>query len=136
MGRKVSGPRPGDEREFVPESFENHLESEPVKIWIKDPTEGEKRRLQLMQTELQTNGGDILRDSEGTPQITITLEAMNRHQEAAIRGHVTRVSGYEVRGVEIKTGQDLIDHGETEFISETALEITTALSLTAEQKKT
>ena len=135
MGRIVEGPTPGSVREFQPESFGNRAEEDPIRIWIKDPTEAEKRTLQLMQTELQFNAGELVKDSDGVPQITVTLQAMAKHQRAAILGHVHKVEGYTVRGVEINNGETLADMGETEILAETALEITMALSLSADEKK-
>ena len=135
MGRSVKGPKPGNEREYIPESFGNKEDPEPIKVWIQDPTEGEKRKLTLLQTELGFENGEILRDSDGAPQIHITLEAMSKFQQSAILAHVVRVANYEVRGVAIVDGETLAEHGETELIADVALEITTGFSLVEAEKK-
>jgi len=135
MGRKVNGPRPGLSREFIPEAFDNRQDLQPITVVINDPTEGEKRRFTLMQTELGYENGEVIRDVDGSPRITITLEAMSQFQEAAIAAHVERIENYEVRGINITTAQRLIDHGETELIAEIALEITTGFSLSDVEKK-
>ena len=135
MGRSVKGPKPGDQREYIPEAFGNREDAEPIKVWIQDPTEGEKRKLTLLQTELGFENGEILRDSDGAPQIHITLEAMSKFQQSAILAHVVRVENYEVRGVAIVDGETLAEHGETELIADVALEITTGFSLAEAEKK-
>ena len=135
MGRSVKGPKPGNEREYIPESFGNKEDPEPIRVWIQDPTEGEKRKLTLLQTELGFENGEILRDSDGAPQIHITLEAMSKFQQSAILAHVVRVANYEVRGVAIVDGETLAEHGETELIADVALEITTGFSLAEAEKK-
>ena len=135
MARTVKGPKPGVRREYIPESFGNRKDAEPIKVWIQDPTEGEKRKLTLMQTQLGFENGEILRDSDGAPQIHITLEAMSKVQQEAILAHVVRVANYEVRGVAIVDGETLAEHGETELIADVALEITTGFSLAESEKK-
>ena len=136
MARTVKGPKPGNQREYLPEAFGNREDPDPMVVCIKDPTEGEKRKLTLMQTELGFKDGEILRDSNGVPQVHITLKAMARFQRMAILAHVTKVEGYEVRGVQITDGETLAEHGETEVLADVALEITTGFSLSESEKKT
>ena len=135
MARTVKGPKPGNQREYIPEAFGNKEDPEPIRVWIQDPTEGEKRKLTLLQTELGFENGEILRDADGAPQIHITLEAMSKFQQAAILAHVAKVANYEVRGVAIVDGATLAEHGETELIADVALEITTGFSLAEAEKK-
>ena len=75
MARKVPGFAHGTERKFLPESFENRSDEEPITVWIKTPTEREKR--EVMSTAAATvettkNGDAVLdewniEDSEGNP---------------------------------------------------------------------
>ena len=135
MGRKVTGPKPGGSRYFVPASFENRKDPEPIRVEIKDPTEAEKRTLTLLQTELGFANGEIARDANGAPQINVTLEAMANFQKQAVLAHVVSVENYEVREIEIVDGATLAEHGETEILAEVALEITTGMSLGEHEKK-
>lgn len=135
MSRKVHGPAPGGCREYLPESFENRGEPDPIVVSISDPTEAEKRALTLLQTDVEFEGGEIVRDSDGSPRIQITLAAMAEFQKKAVLAHVSKVTNYEVRGVSIIDGASLAEHGETELIAEVALEITTGLSMTEDEKK-
>ena len=136
MGRSVEGPAPGGSREYIPEAFDNAEDPDPIVMTLADPTEAQKRKLQIMQTALEFNGGELVRDPDGSPIINITLEAMAKFQRAAVIGHVTKVVNYQVRGVEITTGHLLAEHGETELLAEVALEITTGMSLSVGEKKT
>ena len=135
MGRKVHGPRPGLSREYIPEAFNNRDDLEPITVTINDPTEGEKRRFALMQTELGYENGEVVREADGSPRIHITLDSMAKFQKAAISKHVERIENYEVRGIKIKNAQRLLEHGETELIAEIALEVTTGFSLSETEKK-
>ena len=135
MGRKVAGPKPGGSRYYVPTAFNNNEDPDPIRVEIKDPTEAEKRRLTLLQTELGFQNGEIARDENGSPQINVTLEAMANYQKEAVLSHVVSVENYEVREIEIVDGETLAEHGETEILAEVALEITTGLSLEASEKK-
>ena len=135
MARVVSGPKPGGEREYIPVAFGNRDSEDPVTVTIKDPTEGEKRRITLLQTEIGFEDGEMLTDSSGAPLINLTLDAMAKFQVHAITNHVVSVKNYTVRDVEITDGEELSEHGETEFLAEVALEITTAMSLAQEKKE-
>jgi len=136
MARIVKGPKPGGLRQFIPTAFDNRESQDPVSITIKDPSEGEKRRLTLLQTEIGFEDGEMLTDASGSPIINLTLDAMAKFQAHAITSHVVKVENYTVREIAITTGADLSEHGETEFLAEVALEITTAMSLDQEKKET
>lgn len=126
MARKVPGFASGEERKFMPESFGNRNEDDPVLVFIKTPTEREKR--EVMQTAAATVGADG--DGE------IDLAASMRWQAAVIEKFVTRVAGYVASdGSTIDTAARLVEHGETEIVSEVAAEILTGLSLSDEEKK-
>ena len=125
MARMVKGPRPGDEREFIPEAFENRRDPDPLKIWIKDPSEGEKRSLIALQSSLQG----------GTPSLEMDLETMIKWQCETVRRHVVKVYGYTVREIEITNGEQLAEHGESELIAEVSLEVFQATSLSTDEKK-
>ncbi|MAH45402.1 hypothetical protein CMI37_06210 [Candidatus Pacearchaeota archaeon] len=135
MARIVAGPKPGEARAFIPEAFDNRTSEDPITVTIQDPTEGEKRRLTLMQTEVGFENGQMVRDADGSPQFNITLQAMSAFQVEAIKSHVKSVKNYMVRGVDILDAATLVEHGETELLAEVALEIQTGYSLSVEEKK-
>ena len=136
MARKVNGPAPGGRREYIPEVFENREDPDPLKVTIKDPTEAEKREMVKRQTALLTDGsGAPILDEHGNPRISVNMDGMLAWQLAAVTAHVEAMSGYEVRGIDIDTGAKLAEHGETELISEIALEILTGAGLTEGEKK-
>jgi len=135
MARIVKGPKPGGLRKFLPTAFDNRESEDPIIVTIKDPSEGEKRRLTLLQTEVGFENGEMLMDESGSPIINLTLDAMAKFQALAITDHVVKVQNYTVREIEITDGSKLAEHGETEFLAEVALEITTAMSLEPEKKE-
>jgi hypothetical protein len=63
------------------------------------------------------------------------MEGMLAWQLEAVSSHVKAISGYEVRGINIDTGEKLAEHGETELISEIALEILTGAGISENEKK-
>ena len=63
------------------------------------------------------------------------MEGMLAWQLEAVNAHVKIMSGYEVRGISIDNGEKLAEHGETELISEIALEILTGAGLSEGEKK-
>ena len=129
MARTVLGPAPGGTRKYIPECWNNRDDRDPIVVTIKDPTEAEKRKLTLLQAQLDFSDGDVERGEDGAPNIRVTLESMARFQRMACLDHVVKVTGYNVRGVEIVDGESLAIHGETELLAELSLEISTALSL-------
>jgi len=126
MARTVSGPRPGVEREYIPLAFENREDPDPLKVWIRDPSESDKRALIGLQMSLQ---------GTNTPSLDLSIDTMIKWQSEAVKRHVMKVAGYTVRGVEITTGEELADHGESEIVAEVALELFAAASLDDDEKK-
>ena len=125
MARSVTGPQPNQLREFIPEAFENHADPDPYKVWIRDPSEADKRNLIAMQTGVDA----------GAPASKVDLASMIAWQRKAVEVHVERVEGYAMRGIEITDGKLLAEHGETEIVAEVAYEIFAATSLTEQEKK-
>ena len=134
MARIVNGPAPGGTRRYTPECWNNRQDSDPIVVTIKDPTEAEKRKLTLLQAQLDFSDGGIERNEDGAPNVRVTLESMSQFQRMACLDHVVEVTNYQVRGVDIVDGESLAIHGETELLAELALEISTALSLDDEAK--
>lgn len=115
MARSVSGYKAGTTRVFIPKSFDNHLDSEPVKITITAPTLREQRALynHALNAQNVTDEG-----------VNVSFEKSLQMYEAAIKSHVVQISNYaQSDGTPIATGSDLAEHGELDFIVEVASEI-------------
>ncbi len=138
MARKVPGYAHGKERKYLPEAFDNRTDEEPITIWIKTPTERQKREvMQMAAASIETNDqGEAVTDSDGIPQMKIDLAYSMRWQNSVIVKFVSRVENYTGSdGNPIATGEQLLDHGETEIVSELSAEILTGLSLGEDEKK-
>ena len=131
MARKVPGPPQGKKRKFIPEAFENRADENPIAVWIKTPTEREKRDAMqeaAPQFEATENGA--------APGLAFDFAASMRWQNTIVESFCVGVENYSAAdGSEIATAADLVEHGETEIVSEIAAEILTALSLTEPEKK-
>jgi hypothetical protein len=137
--RTVSGPSPGLEREFVPASFGNRSDPDPIRVWILSPTEAEKREV---NTSESTAVFDFGQDGspkigpDGKPLLKIDLGDSTRRQHALLKRFVSRVTGYFAPGGNPITDGDLLArHGETDIVGEVYREIMTAHSLTEAQSK-
>jgi hypothetical protein len=123
--RRVSGYAPGEVREY-------ECRVDPrVKVWIRQPTELEKRRAVCT--------GEVVRfDQDGNPNdpAMVDLERLIARQERFVRGFVEKVAGYEgAGGAAVETGDDLAEHGEADIVADVALEIEHSLTLKAEERK-
>ena len=138
MARRVPGYASGKERKFIPESFENRSDDAPIAVWIRTPTEREKREVMstaAANVETDSDGAAVL-DESGAPRIKLDLEYSIRWQNAVVKRFVSRVENYgSSADTPIETAADLLEHGETEILSEVAAEILTGLSLADEEKK-
>ena len=134
----MKGPTPGIEREFVPEFDGNRNESEPVTVWIDQPTESTKRACQKdIRVELITDeNGKPARDENGEPRVAVDTSSSFRWNESVVRRCVTRVANYtDAAGKPISNGAELAEHGETEIVAEIAVEIMVGFGMTQEEKK-
>ena len=60
MARNVAGPAPGEVREYTPAAFNNREDPEPIRVWIKNPTEKDRRFI-----EAETDALRPLMDIQG-----------------------------------------------------------------------
>lgn len=139
MGRKIKGYKPGDERLYIPEAFGNRKDTEPVKVWIKTPTERAKREIEgdrsMIRFSVDADGKPVT-DSAGNPVMQIDNEESTRRHHLAVERFVVRVENYEGRGgVAITNGADLAEHGDTAIITELFQEIWSSLSLSVDESK-
>jgi len=124
--RQVHGYPPGQVREYTVKIDDS------IKVWIKSPTEGEKRRL--------SQEGEVIRfDTETGMVVDVGMLRMDRivaKHERFVRGFVEKVEGYtNAAGVPIVNGDDLAEHGDNDIVAEVALEVEKSLSLGAEAAK-
>lgn len=123
MGRKVQNKSTyagGSLRWFTPTAFGNDRDPKPVRAEIRQPNEGEKRRLIAIDD-------------------CALASAVGRHISVvflALELCVPRVEEYQSEhGVPILTGRDLVEYGEWEFQAEIAGEILKHVNLGDESKK-
>lgn len=138
MTRKVPGPPQGKERKFIPESFNNRTDDQPITVWIKTPTERQKREaMQEAAPTIEKNADGVAAvDSDGAPIVAFDLAASMKWQNAIVKNFCTKIENYNAAdGSPIAASEDLIEHGETEIVAEVAAEILTGLSLGDEEKK-
>jgi hypothetical protein len=140
MGRSISGPKPGEIREYVPRAFGNDKDADPVKVWIRNPTAREKREVMSIggksRVAIGTDGRPAL-NKDGMPMVEVDTPESWIHQHEMVTRFVEKTENYKgPGGLPIGNGSDLAMHGETEIVSEVAVEIQSALSLTLDEKKT
>jgi hypothetical protein len=128
---QVQGYPPGELREYIPECDGNRERETPIKVWIRTPTEGQKRRLAVR--------GEVVRfDSSGEVNDPgmLDLERIIERQERFCSAFVDKVENYQdAGGKPIATAADFIENAVPDVIAEVALEIERSLSLEAEQTK-
>ena len=118
MARKAHGRPPGVEYEFIPTSFGNDKDDDPVTFWISPPDHNGRRALVSFHT------------------IELSLNESIQAMEKAARQYVKRVENYTAPdGSEIKNGKDLAKSGETLFLKEILDECLGATELDEEEKK-
>ena len=122
--RRVRGYPPGEVREYKTQ-FDPR-----VVVWIRTPTEGEKRRL--------GSEGELVRfDGQGNVDMgRIDLGLLVARQARFVVACVEKVEGLEdAAGVLVEDGPGLTEHGDSELVAEVALEIERAFSLDADEQK-
>jgi len=138
MARKLQGFTPNSEREYVPAAFGNRQDPDPVRVWIRQPTERDKREVEGDCSVIRfaiDDAGSPLRDSDGNLLMQVdNEEAMRRHHRALER-FVVRVENYDCPSGGISTGKDLAEHGETAIVTEVYGEIMTSLTPSVDESK-
>jgi hypothetical protein len=139
MAINFTGPAPHTEREYAPQVFGNRQDPKPCKVWIKTPTEKDKREVEGDGSVIKfsvDNDGMPLRDAAGNPVMQIDNEETMRRHHRALERFVVRVENCTGPAGPILTGADLAEHGLTSLVTEVYREIMASVSLSdAEQKK-
>lgn len=136
MARKVTGPRPGEVRKYIPDvsvgEWSNRADADPVVAWIKNPTEADKRRVLSGYAKTQR----IEVDKSGAPKAVEIGGDSQAWKREALTEFVDRVENYVgADGEPIATGARMFEHGEAGFVDDIVGEILTAFSLREEEKK-
>ena len=116
MARKVNGPKAGERTKFIPESYGNKNDSDPVTIWFKNPTLRERR-------ELFSGAFAGLAPGESVESLEVDLKSSFLIYEDAIKRFVVSVENYSYASGEITSGELLVEHGELDIILEVANQI-------------
>jgi hypothetical protein len=128
--RKISGYPPGELRKYIPESYNNRKDKQPVTVWIKQPSERDKRAINAYGRKTKVYIHDKTKPAEiddGESQERMSL---------AISRCVEKVENYSTAsGVAIDNGDKFAEHAEDDFFYEVYKEIQSSLSLTDEQVK-
>lgn len=98
--------------------WSNLDDDEPVTVYIKNPTEAEKRRLYYKFVGVKED----IENSEQWKQATLAF--------------VDKVENYtSASGKAILNGEDLYNHGDFQIVEDVAAEVIAALSMTEESRK-
>lgn len=134
MPRCIPGPIPGEMRKYAPDveidGWRNLDDSLPVTVWIRQPTEGEKRHLvdvMSARNVTYTVGGEVEK---------VDLLQDEKWRDQAIEAHVSKVENYtDAAGRPIVTGKDLAEHGEALIVFQVAAEIIKDTRLSEDERK-
>jgi 2-hydroxychromene-2-carboxylate isomerase len=127
MARRIPGPKPGAIIEFRPIAYADPMELEPVKIFVRAPSQGEKREHLYAMLELS-------RSAEAAGKSLGMREHLASKRDV-IERFVTRVENYsDQSGVAIDGGDALWERGEDLLCSEVYVFLLSLLSLEPEAK--
>lgn len=131
--RRVPGLKPGTLVAFVPEAFGNRGEAEPVRVWLKAPSEAD-RRAHLAEIMERV---DVTAASPGSPpKLSLTFADILERKRKAILRFVDKVENYTGQDEQpIVTAADLWERGELAVCNEVDEEIERLLALGEPEKK-
>lgn len=136
---KTTGHKPNEEREFVPSSFGNRQDPTPCRVWIRTPTEKDKREIHgdrsVVRFAVGDDGKPVIGEN-GLPMMEVDNQESTRLHHAAVSRCVVRVENYIGPGdVPITSGAELAEHGATDIVTEVYQEIMKSLSLSVVDAK-
>jgi hypothetical protein len=138
MGRTVPGLKAYDVREYIPQSFNNRADPQPIKIWIRNPSEQDKREILSQGGKARFAMGPTgpVLGPDGLPKIEVETADSWVHQHAMVAKFVTKVENYRAPGGDpIVDGAGLARHGDTEVVSEVATEIQAPCIMSEDERK-
>jgi hypothetical protein len=138
MALRVKGFKPHDEREYVPKARDNRKSDTPTRVWIKTPTEKDKRDVaaddSIVRVSVDEKGIPI-KDAIGNPMMEFVNKSTVEMQVRALGLFVARVENYVGAAGPILTGEDLAEHGDTDVVLEVYQEVMLSLSLSEVESK-
>ena len=137
--RTVQAYSPGDLRRYVPDIDDNRRDPSPVTVWIRQPTERQKRALDEVGTKwvaVVDETGKVVVDERGNVHLRRDESIANKRAELACERCVEKVENYVgANGEPIETGAQLAEHGELLFVRDIGAEIETSFSLREDSGK-
>jgi hypothetical protein len=138
MALNFTGHKPHEEREFVPSAFDNKSSSTPVRVYIRTPTERDKREVEgdgsVIRFAVDSDGAP-LKDKDGNPLMEIDNQETMRRHHIAVERFVARVENCTGPAGPIVTGADFATYAPTAIVTEVYREVMSALSLTESEAK-
>jgi hypothetical protein len=131
--RRIPGAKPGTLSEFIPEAFGNRADADPIRVWLKVPSEGDKRQY-LVDIMERIDVSSLVPGQ--TPKVALTIaDALERKRKGILR-FVDHVEGYsDQAGESIATADDLWTRGELAICNEVEAAIDALLALSSDEKK-
>jgi hypothetical protein len=132
--RRIEGPTPGEAVPFVPTSFGNDREPEPVTVYLRVPTVDARRRrmLEFLATaKLEIRGdGKIAKVTRPDVSTTMSMAELLSIQEKMVRAWVDHVDNYlDADGTAIASAEDLWLRGEPDLVAEVYAQVESMLAL-------
>lgn len=138
MARTARGKPAGELVKYIPSSYGNDTDSDPVTVFYSVPTERVRREIdnqEIVRVALDKDGKPVT-DENGDNYVEVDLAAENRKQTALIEKCVEKVENYFRAGGEpIATGDDFAKYAEPRFFKEVVSEIGLSLSLEVDTAK-
>lgn len=125
MARVALGPSPGSHVVYVPESFRNRSDPDPIVVTLLAPSEKERREIDI------DSENPVFRDKSAEP----SAERETAWQERMLNRFVVRIDKYTRGAVPIDTADKLIQHGERALYFEVYTAVMGLLYLTDESAK-
>lgn len=135
MGRKIRSYAPDEVRKYIPSAYGNRDDKDPVAVWIRNPTEKQRRKIDVVGSDVVLRG-----DPRGDPdklEMSVNKEDGLLRQYAAIEECVIKIANYSAElvseagtaeTVEICDAETLIKYGEREIVTEVANQILHAMA--------
>lgn len=119
MARKARGRPAGIEYDFIPKSFGNDKDKDPIIVRINPPTEKQRR---VILSYVHPSGNDE--------------RTVCGRMELASENHATKVTSYLASDEsKITSGEEMSEHGEIQILAEIYDEVIESTSWEEESKK-
>lgn len=137
--RRNPTPKPGTLVKFVPQSFGNAEDPQPVTVYLRAPSEADKRDALVVlvgQAEAGPGAKDAVKVKTDQGEVTIGFSQEIEKKGCRLARWVERVENYaDSDGEPIATGADLWERGEYGFALEVDEAIGILMGLSVEERK-